>query len=75
MLLPQDREPPMVHLHESPKAYLVQHHVPGEARVEMILEALEVGRVHFQGSLEAELQGCAAPELRRRSTHLRRLPQ
>ena len=60
MLLQQDREPPMVLLREFPKAYLVQLLVPSEARVEIVLEALEVGRVHFQGCLEAKLQGCAA---------------
>ena len=64
MLLQQERELPMVLLL-----------VPCEARVEIILEALEVGRVLFQCCLEAKLQGCAAFELRRRSTLLRRLPQ
>ena len=64
MLLQQDREPPMVLLL-----------VPCEARIEIILETLEVGRVLFQGCLVAKLQGCAALELRRRSTLLRRLPQ
>ena len=49
--------------------------VPSEARVEISLEALEVGRVPYHGCLEAKLQGCAALELRRRSTLLRRLPQ
>ena len=64
MFLQQDRELPMVLLL-----------VSCEARVEIILEALDVGRVHFQGCLEAKLQGCAALELRRRGTLLHRLPQ
>ena len=48
---------------------------PREAREEIAPEALEVGRVPFQGCLKAKLPGCAASELRRRRTRLRRLPQ
>ena len=62
-------------LHEFHKASHVLLLVPCEARVEIILEALEDGRVLIQGCLEAKLQGCAAFELRRRSTLLCRLPQ
>ena len=41
----------------------------------LLLEALDVGRVHPHGCLEAKLQSCAAFELRRCGLLLRRLPQ
>ena len=47
---------------------------PREAREEIAPEALEVGREPVQGCLKAKLPGCAASELRRRRTRLRRLP-